>query len=310
MCHTNKYNMLLPLKGIIPPMITPLKSNDELDRPGVEKLIEHIIGGGVHGLFLLGTNGEGPSLSYRIKKEFLKLSCEIIKGRVPVLVGITDSAFTEAIEMAEYSKSVGADSVVVAPPFYFPATETEMINYVEKLAPALPLPFVLYNMPMHTKINLSIPTIRRARELGCLGIKDSSGDMANLYMLIDAFKQDQNFAVFAGTELYLPDAVIGGAHGAVAGGANVFPKLFVDLYDAALKKDHEKINYLRDQIIWLCNTMYVVSQSAARITISFKTALSILGICSDEMALPLRKLEGADREKIAAYLKEMEIKFK
>jgi len=302
--------MLLPLKGIIPPMITPLKSNDELDRPGVEKLIEHIIGGGVHGLFLLGTNGEGPSLSYRIKKEFLKLSCEIIKGRVPVLVGITDSAFTEAIEMAEYSKSVGADSVVVAPPFYFPATETEMINYVEKLAPALPLPFVLYNMPMHTKINLSIPTIRRARELGCLGVKDSSGDMANLYMLIDAFKEDQNFAVFAGTELYLPDAVIGGAHGAVAGGANVFPKLFVDLYDAALKKDHEKINYLRDQIIWLCNTMYVVSQSAARITISFKTALSILGICSDEMALPLRKLEGADREKIAAYLKEMKIKLK
>lgn len=310
MCYTNKYNMLLPLKGIIPPMITPLKSNDELDRPGVEKLIEHIIEGGVHGLFLLGTNGEGPSLSYRIKKEFLKLSCEIIKGRVPVLVGITDSAFSEAIEMAEYSKSVGADSVVVAPPFYFPATETEMINYVEKLAPALPLPFVLYNMPMHTKINLSIPTIRRARELGCLGVKDSSGDMANLYMLIDAFKEDQNFAVFAGTELYLPDAVMGGAHGAVAGGANVFPKLFVDLYNAALKKDHEKITYLRDQIIWLCNTMYVVSPSAARITISFKTALSILGICSDEMALPLRKLEGADREKIAAYLKEMKIKFK
>ena len=310
MCYTNKYNMLLPLKGIIPPMITPLKSNDELDRPGVEKLIEHIIEGGVHGLFLLGTNGEGPSLSYRIKKEFLKLSCEIIKGRVPVLVGITDSAFSEAIEMAEYSKSVGADSVVVAPPFYFPATETEMINYVEKLAPALPLPFVLYNMPMHTKINLSIPTIRRARELGCLGVKDSSGDMANLYMLIDAFKEDQNFAIFAGTELYLPDAVMGGAHGAVAGGANVFPKLFVDLYNAALKKDHEKITYLRDQIIWLCNTMYVVSPSAARITISFKTALSILGICSDEMALPLRKLEGADREKIAAYLKEMKIKFK
>jgi len=302
--------MLLPLKGIIPPMITPLKSNDELDKQGVVNLIEHIISGGVHGLFLLGTNGEGPSLSNRIKKEFLKLSCEIVKGRIPVLVGVTDSSFTGAIEMAEYSKSVGADSVVVAPPFYFPATEAEMINYVEKFAAATPLPFVLYNMPMHTKINLTIPTIRRAQELGCLGVKDSSGDMANLYMLIDAFKDDQNFAVFAGTELYLPDAVMGGAHGAVAGGANVFPKLFVDLYDAALKKDHEKITYLRDQIIWLCNTMYIVSPSAARITISFKTALSIMGICSDEMALPLMKLEGSDRQKISNYLDEMKIKFK
>ncbi len=309
MSSTNYCDMLLPLKGIIPPMITPLKSNDELDRNGVEKLIEHILAGGVHGLFLLGTNGEGPSLSYRLRKEFLKLSCEIIRGRVPVLVGVTDSSFSGAMEMADYSKSVGVDSIVVAPPFYFPATETEMINYVEKLAAATPLPFVLYNMPMHTKINLTIPTIQRAKELGCIGVKDSSGDMANLYMMIDAFKEDQNFAVFAGTELYLPDAVMGGAHGAVAGGANVFPELFVDLYNAALVRDHEKISRLRDQIIWLCNTMYIVSPSAARITISFKTALSLLGICSDEMALPLRKLEGADREKIAVYLEEMKVKF-
>ena len=309
MSSTNYCDMLLPLKGIIPPMITPLKSNDELDRNGVEKLIEHILAGGVHGLFLLGTNGEGPSLSYRLRKEFLKLSCEIIRGRVPVLVGVTDSSFSGAMEMADYSKSVGVDSIVVAPPFYFPATESEMINYVEKLAAATPLPFVLYNMPMHTKINLTIPTIQRAKELGCIGVKDSSGDMANLYMMIDAFKEDQNFAVFAGTELYLPDAVMGGAHGAVAGGANVFPELFVDLYNAAMVRDHEKITRLRDQIIWLCNTMYVVSPSAARITISFKTALSLLGICSDEMALPLRKLEGADREKIAVYLEEMKVKF-
>jgi dihydrodipicolinate synthase/N-acetylneuraminate lyase len=306
---TNRHIMQLPLKGIIPPMITPLKSNDELDNAGVERLIEHIIGGGVHGLFLLGTNGEGPSLSYHLKKEFVKLSCEIVGGRIPVLVGITDSSFSGAMDMAEYSKSVGADSVVVAPPFYFPATETEMINYVEKLAAATPLPFVLYNMPMHTKINLTIPTILCARELGCIGVKDSSGDMANLYMLIDAFKEDPEFAVFAGTELYLPDAVMGGAHGAVAGGANVFPKLFVELFHASLVHDHDKITSLRNQIIWLCNTLYVVSPSAARITISFKTALSIMGICSDEMALPLRKLEGADREKIAAYLLEMKIKF-
>jgi 4-hydroxy-tetrahydrodipicolinate synthase len=301
--------MLLPLKGIIPPMITPLKSNDELDRKGVEKLIEHIIGGGVHGLFLLGTNGEGPSLSYRIKKELLKLSCEIVNGRVPVLVGITDAAFSGAMEIAEYSKTVGVDSVVVAPPFYFPASEAEMINYVEKIAENTPLPFVLYNMPMHTKINLTIPTIRRAKELGCIGVKDSSGDMANLYLLIDAFKDDQNFAVFAGTELYTSDAVMGGAHGSVAGGANVYPKLFVDLYDAAVRRDLDEIARLKDLIVWLCNTMYIVSPSAARITISFKTALSIMGICSDEMALPLMKLVGEDRQKIADYMEEMGRKF-
>ena len=301
--------MVNPLKGIIPPMITPLKSYDELDRPGVERLIEHIIGGGVHGLFLLGTNGEGPSLSYRLKKEFIKLSCEIIKGRVPVLVGITDSAFSGAMEIAEYSKSVGADSVVLAPPFYFPATEAEMINYVEKLAATTPLPFVLYNMPMHTKINLNIPTVKRARELGCIGIKDSSGDMANMYMLIDAFKEYPDFAIIVGTELYTSDAILAGAHGSVAGGANVFPEMFVDLYEASLKKDLVTIAKIKNKIVWLCNTMYQVSPSAARITISFKTMLALKGICSDEMALPLMKLEGENRQKISSYLHEMETIF-
>jgi 4-hydroxy-tetrahydrodipicolinate synthase len=301
--------MMKPLRGIIPPMITPLKGYDELDRPGVERLIEHIIGGGVHGLFLLGTNGEGPSLSYRLKKEFLKLSCEIIKGRVPVLVGITDSAFSGAMEIAEYSKLVGADGVVVAPPFYFPASEEEMINYFEKLAAATPLPFVLYNMPLHTKINLTIPTVMRARELGCIGIKDSSGDMTKMYMLIDAFKGYPDFALFVGTELYTSDAILGGAHGSVAGGANVFPRMFVDLYEASLKKDLVTIAKIKNQIVWLCNTMYQVSPSAARITISLKTMLSIKGICSDEMALPLMKFGGENRQKISSFLDEMKIKF-
>lgn len=296
--------MLLPLKGIIPPMITPLKSNNELDKEGVVRLIEHLIGGGIHGLFLLGTNGEGPSLSKELRKQFLKLSSEVINGRIPILVGISDAAFQESVDMAYYCKSIGVDAVVVAPPFYFPATEDEMINYVENLAVALPLPFMLYNMPLHTKINLTLPTIRRAKELGAIGVKDSSGDMSNLYYLIDAFKEDTEFSVFAGTELFLPDAVIAGGHGAVAGGANVFPKLFVDLYDAAVNRDDVKITKFRNKVIWLCNNLYKVGPSNARITVSIKCALSILGICNDEMALPLRKLDANGRKKVESLLSE------
>jgi 4-hydroxy-tetrahydrodipicolinate synthase len=204
--------------------------------------------------------------------------------------------------MTDYSKSVGVDCVVVAPPFYFPANEAEMINYFEHLAPALSLPFVLYNMPMHTKINLTVPTIRRAKELGAIGVKDSSGDMCYLYTLIDEFKSDQNFAVFAGSELFLSDGVLAGAHGAVAGGANVFPRLFVNLYDAAIRRDLDEIARLKDQVIWFTKTIYQVAPSFARITISFKAALSILEICNDEMALPLRKLDTVDKQKIADYL--------
>jgi len=104
--------MHLPLKGIIPPLVTPLNSQQELDIPGLENLIEHQLSGGVHALFILGTNGEGPSLSYRLRKEFVKRSCELVNSKIPVLVGISDSSMAGSLDLADYSQKVGADAVV------------------------------------------------------------------------------------------------------------------------------------------------------------------------------------------------------
>ena len=91
--------MHLPLKGIITPLVTPLNSYDELDLPGLKRLIEHQVTGGVHALFILGTNGEAPSLSYQLRKEFIKLTCELVHHRIPVLVGITDTAIAGSLEI-------------------------------------------------------------------------------------------------------------------------------------------------------------------------------------------------------------------
>ena len=128
-----KYNskMKSPLKGIIPPMITPLKNYEELDIHGLQNLIEHLISGGVHGLFVLGTNGEAPSLSYNLRKEVIKRTCELVNHRIPVLVGISDTSLAGSIEIAEYSKSVGTDAVVVAPPYYVAVDQEELIEYLE-----------------------------------------------------------------------------------------------------------------------------------------------------------------------------------
>src|SRR5665648_682586 len=110
--------MKLPLKGIIPPVITPLFDNTTIDVQGLENLVEHLIVGGVHGIFILGTTGEAPSLSHRLREEFIKRTCELVNHRIPVLVGITDTSFESSVEIAEYSQKVGADAVVVAPPYY------------------------------------------------------------------------------------------------------------------------------------------------------------------------------------------------
>lgn len=298
--------MKLPLRGIIPPLVTPLLENKELDSHGLRNLIEHVLEGGVHGVFLLGTNGEGPSLSYPLRKQLIKEACEIIDQRVPVLVGITDTSLEATLEIADYSKKVGADALVVAPPYYFPISEQEMADYLEGLVPKLPLPFLLYNIPSCTKLNLSVETTRKAKDLGAIGVKESSGDISLVYALIEEFKDSPDFSVIVGAELYLSETIIKGGHGAVAGGANFFPRLFVDLYEASMSNDLERITVLRDSLIKMHDTIYNVGDSATKSIKAIKCALSIMGICSDHMAQPLHRFDESKRNEVKRYLNQFE----
>jgi len=220
------------------------------------------------------------------------------------LVGITDTSFAGSIEIAQAAKDAGADAVVVAPPYYVPISQKEMMQYLEDLSAELPLPFVLYNMPSCTKLHLTIETVKKAKELGALGVKDSSGDMFYLYSLIEEFKDSPEFSIMAGTELYLPDTILHGGDGAIAGGANAFPKLFVDLYNASVKKDLNEIARLREKVVVLYNTIYNVGDSPMKITKGTKCSLSVMGICNGYMAHPLREFVGEERKLIEQYVNE------
>lgn len=294
--------MQSPLKGIIPPLVTPLENYDKLDVQGLYNLIEHHITGGVHGLFILGTNGEAPSLSYDLRKEMIKRTCELVNHRIPVLVGITDTSLAGLLELSEYSKSSGADAVVISPPFYFPVDQDEIVEYFKVMTPALSLPFILYNIPSHTKAHLSVETVVKIKEMGARGIKDSSGDLLYLYSLIDAFRDSPEFAIYTGTELFLPETILHGGHGAIPGGANIFPNLFVRLYEASVNKDFDTIVYLREKVMKLNNTIYKVSKNPSRITMGTKCALSIMGICNDYMVPPLHKMKPEERELVEKFV--------
>jgi len=294
--------MKLPLRGIIPPVITPLLDDNTLDVKGLENLVEHLISGGVHGLFILGTTGEAPSLSYKLRKEFIKKTCELTNKRIPVMVGITDTSFEASLEIAEYSKEVGADAVVVAPPFYLPISQEELIVYFQNLIPRSPLPLLLYNMPSHTKLHMEIETVKIGQQLGAIGIKDSSGDMFYQTNLVDAFRDIPEFAIITGTELFLPETILQGGHGAIAGGANIYPRLFVDIYEASLARDFEKIDELRKINIQLYNTIYAVTGNSSRYIRGIKCVLKTMGICNDYAALPLSKYDGEEKRKIEQYV--------
>lgn len=297
--------MHLHLRGIIPPIITPLKNENELDGQGLEQLIEYLISGGVHGLFLLGTTGEATSLSYRLRKEFIELACAIINKRIPVMVGITDTCVTGSVEMAAVSKKAGADALVVSTPYYLPMSQQEFGDYLEYLAPKLPLPYLLYNMPSCTKMHISVETVKRARKLGAVGIKDSSGDLGYLYGLIEEFKDEPDFSVICGTELFIPETVTFGGKGAIAGGANIFPRVFVELYEAALANDLRKIERLREIVIQIEKKIYNIGADNSKYIKSIKCALSVLGICNDFVAQPFQRFGKSEYEQMEHNIKEL-----
>ena len=214
---SNKMNS--PLSGIIPPLVTPLLDNDVLDIEGLEKLIEHLIDGRVHALFVLGTTGEAQSLSYKLRVEMIKNTCRIVNGRLPVLVCISDTSIIESVNLARIAADNGADAVVSAPPYYFASGQPELAEFYEDLVPQLPLPLFLYNMPTHTKVNFAPATIRRiAEDFRVIGFKDSSANTVYFQSVMYAMKDRPDFAMFVGPEEITGEAVLLGAHGGINGG--------------------------------------------------------------------------------------------
>ena len=136
-----------PLGGIIPPLVTPLKDNETLDIASLERLINHLIEGGVHGLFVLGTTGEAQSLSYKVRHQMIRESCRINVGRLPLLACITDTSIVESIKLANVAAECGAAGLVSAPPYYFATGQPELAQFYEELVPQLPLPLRVWPMP-------------------------------------------------------------------------------------------------------------------------------------------------------------------
>ncbi len=288
-----------PLKGIIPPLVTPLLDNDTIDAEGLERLIEHTIAGGVHGIFILGTTGEFASLSHKIRKELIEQTCRQVNRRVPVLVGITDSAFTESLNMAKFAADCGADAVVLSPPYYFSAGQPELLEYLRRIMITMPLPLFLYNMPAHTKIVFEPETVRAAAEIpGIIGLKDSSANLVYLKQVQYILRNQNDFSFLVGPEEFMAEFVLTGGHGGVNGGANMFPQLYVDLYHAAVNRDFEKILPLQEKVMQISTTLYNVGNYSSSYLKGLKCALSVLGICNDFMAEPFHRFKAPERKKI------------
>ena len=288
-------------------MVTPLRDRDALDVAGLERLVEHIVAGGVQGLFILGTSGEGPGLSYRLRRELIHNVCRQMRGRVPVLVGITDTSFTEAIGMAKCAADAGAQAVVTAGPFYLPTAQPELIDYIERLVQELPLPLFIYNMPQLTKVHFEPETLRRLTHLEkIIGLKDSSGDLSYYDKLIALKQERPDWSVLVGPEHLLAETVRRGGDGGVNGGANFYPRLFVELYQAVQSGDTKRAEELQQRLVQL-GQIYSIGRHASAVVKGMKCACSLLGLCDDRMAEPFERFHEPERARVRAVLKSLDL---
>ena len=304
-------NLKLPLTGIIPPMVTPLRDRDELDVAGLELLIGRLLGGGVSGLFLLGSTGEGPSLSYRLRRELIDRACRNVKGRVPILVGITDTAFVESVNLARYAAEAGADAVVAAPPYYLPEGQPELQEYFEHLVPELPLPLFLYNMPALTKVSIGLETVRRAMdEPSIVGLKYSSGNLDYFHGAAGLMEHRRDWSLLMGPEKLLQEAISAGGHGGVCGGANLFPELYVRLYEAARAGDAARARDLQAMVNRIGLSLYHIGRHSSSFIKGIKCALACLGVCDDFMAEPFHRFRAEEHARVERCVAELSAEIK
>ena len=294
------------LSGVIPPLVTPLSAHDKLDVEAVDRVVDHVIDGGVSGVFALGTTGEGPSLNYQIRYEMVERTCSVAEGRVPVLVCVTDSSLSESLYLVEHAKSCVADAVVAAAPFYFPVSQEAVIDWFRRLADASTLPVLLYNMPGCVRVHLEVDTVVTLSEHpNIVGIKDSSGDLGYFQSLCDTFTNNDEFVVFMGPEELLAEAVAAGGDGGVCGGANLLPAVYSELFKAARSRNASEITRLKSIVDAVFDTVYRDPAGQMNLIPALKRSLELSGICSNAIAPPLQPISHDHERQIQQGLSKL-----
>ena len=297
----------MKLTGLIPPMVTPLDEMRRLDKKGTKNMVNHLLKGGVDGIFLLGTTGEGPHLSYAIREELVKTVCGLVKGRVPVLVGITETDLDDAVAFAARCKAHGAAAVVAAPPYYFKLTQAECVAWFTEMADRLPLPLVIYDMPAHTDTVIEPATIAKlAAHPNIVAMKDSSSIIALFNKFRVALEPyAEKFSLFMGPDEAMGEAVLLGADGGVCTGANLWSAQFKAMYLAAKAGDVEKVRRFQRFTTMSSYLLYGLGQGQIGFLKGVKCALAEMGLVQNVLAAPFTPFVGAERRKVKAALKTL-----
>jgi 4-hydroxy-tetrahydrodipicolinate synthase len=294
--------------GVVPPVVTPLTRDFEVDYPSFTRVIEHLLAGGVHGLFVLGSTSEVVFHDEATRVRILEHAVEVTNGRVPVFAGVVDPTTDRVIGHAAAAKAIGVDALVVTAPFYTRTSQPEIADHFRYVREAVDLPLVAYDIPVcvHVKLERST-TVTLAREGTIAGLKDSSGDDGNFrFVLLDTAGLPDFFAM-TGSEIVVDTSLAMGGHGVVPGLANVDPAGYVKLWNLAKAGDWATARQEQERLCRLFEMVWIAlgrtSAGSAGVG-AFKTAMRRLGVIdTNVMARPQRALDDAEAARLDDILR-------
>jgi len=233
---------MAPFHGIFCPMLTPLNHDEKIDEASLRRLIDFLVDGGVHGIWVMGTTGEFPLLLETERARAVALTVEHVAGRVPVIANVGDSSTALALRHARHAVEAGADALACTPPHYYLHSMDEVMTHYRTLKLAFPeQPLFIYNIPQTVKVRMTLEaTLQLAREGTASGIKDSQNDLQWFRALAAAIREEQResqFRLFLGTRTLIDLGVVAGAHGAIPANSNVVPRACVMAYESAVAGD-------------------------------------------------------------------------
>ncbi|GGS62957.1 dihydrodipicolinate synthase family protein [Streptomyces griseoviridis] len=239
-----------PLRGVVPPVLTPLTPAGEVDTASLRRLLEHLLASGAHGLFLLGSSGEAAYLTDAQRRTVLETAVDAVAGRVPVLAGVIEATTPRVLERAADAVRAGADALVATAPFYARTHPAEIADHFRRVRAGADRPLFAYDIPVavHTKLPRDV-LLGLAADATLAGLKDSSGDEGSLRRLLLALRRTApGFTVLTGSELTVDGALLAGADGVVPGLGNVDAAGYVRLYEAARAEDWKAARAEQDRL--------------------------------------------------------------
>ena len=300
------------IKGVIVPIITPLKSDETVDVPSLRRMVNYLIDSGVHGIWVSGTTGEFANLTDRERLVSMETVVNEVAGRLPIICNVSGGSTQLSINMALEVQEMGMDGIAATPPYYYPNAQDEILDHFRHIRSRVGMPLWVYNIPQTVKTAVAPGTIATlASEQAVVGVKDSSGT-GELLAELNVLCQQGGLSLlrFLGTAFRVTSASSVGVDGVIPGIANLIPAVCARGWEAGESGDVDTVNE--------CNAKIIAMQKVAKLAkgggpnaaafAGMKSALKIMGVIDDDtVSRPLRPFTDDEKAGIPAILKELEL---